>query len=134
MIPLQNFEHKHRTKVFVMNVTEELADWEDSRNMNRKRQWFTIEEALQQLALHKPVQRRYLQQLKNSRNLATSAEIASPQSTNSTSTVAMTQSPTTTRQQSSSNNTTTATSDLTNLLPTAPPASTNAIQLQSTTN
>lgn len=51
-----------------MNVTEELADWEDSRNMNRKRQWFTIDEALQQLALHKPVQRRYLQQLKNSRN------------------------------------------------------------------
>lgn len=51
-----------------MNVTEELADWEDSRNMNRKRQWFTIEDALQQLALHKPVQRRYLQQLKNSQN------------------------------------------------------------------
>lgn len=65
---LQNFEHKHRTKVFVMNVTEELADWEDSRSMNRKRQWFSIDEALQQLSLHKPVQRRYLQQLKNSRN------------------------------------------------------------------
>lgn len=56
-----------------MNVTEELADWEDSRNMNRKRQWFTIDEALEQLALHKPVQRRYLQQLKNSRiNMTTS--------------------------------------------------------------
>lgn len=55
-----------------MNVTEELADWEDSRNMNRKRQWFTIDDALQQLALHKPVQRRYLQQLKNSRNNMTS--------------------------------------------------------------
>lgn len=55
-----------------MNVTEELADWEDSRNMNRKRQWFTIEEALQQLALHKPVQQFYLQQLKNSRNNMTS--------------------------------------------------------------
>lgn len=51
-----------------MNVTQELEDWEDSRNMNRKRQWFTIDDALQQLALHKPVQRRYLQQLKNSRN------------------------------------------------------------------
>lgn len=51
-----------------MNVTDELADWEDSRNMDRKRQWFTIDDALQQLALHKPVQRRYLQQLKNSRN------------------------------------------------------------------
>lgn len=51
-----------------MNVTEELADWEDSRNMNRKRQWFTIDDALQQLSLHKPVQRRYLQQLKNLRS------------------------------------------------------------------
>lgn len=56
-----------------MNVTEELADWEDSRNMNRKRQWFTIDDALQQLALHKPVQRRYLQQLRNSRNNMTTA-------------------------------------------------------------
>lgn len=54
-----------------MNVTEELADWEDSRSINRKRQWFSIDEALQQLALHKPVQRRYLQQLKNSRNTIT---------------------------------------------------------------
>lgn len=67
----QNFEHKHRTKVYVMYVTEELADWEDSRNMDRKRQWFTIEDALEQLALHKPVQRRYLQQLKNSKSLTT---------------------------------------------------------------
>lgn len=56
-----------------MNVTEELADWEDSRNMNRKRQWFTIDDALQQLALHKPVQRRYLQQLEKSRNNMTTS-------------------------------------------------------------
>lgn len=52
-----------------MHVTEELADWEDSRNMDRKREWFSIDDALQQLALHKPVQRRYLQQLKNSKTL-----------------------------------------------------------------
>lgn len=106
-----------------MNVTEELADWEDSRNMNRKRQWFTIDEALQQLALHKPVQRRYLQQLKNSRNLTSVDLSPQQQSTNSMSTnVAMQQSPTTTIPQSSSNNSTSSTSDLT-LLPAAPSAS-----------
>lgn len=69
-----------------MNVTEELADWEDSRNMNRKRQWFTIDDALQQLALHKPVQRRYLQQLKNSRNNMTVNETSAqniPETTSS---------------------------------------------------
>lgn len=68
-----------------MNVTEELADWEDSRNMNRKRQWFTIDEALQQLELHKPVQRRYLQQLKNSSPISgtTALRPQIPESSNS---------------------------------------------------
>lgn len=69
-----------------MLVTEELADWEDSRNMNRKRQWFTIDEALEQLALHKPVQRRYLQQLKNARNISDNAALNSqdPESSRNT--------------------------------------------------
>lgn len=58
-----------------MHVTEELGEWEDSRNMDRKREWFTIDAALAQLALHKPVQRHYLQQLKSS-NLATSVSTA----------------------------------------------------------
>lgn len=53
-----------------MIVTEELVEWEDSRSMGRKREWFTIDTALAQLALHKPVQRHYLTQLKNSRNLS----------------------------------------------------------------
>lgn len=82
LLAAQNYEHKHRTKVFVMHVTEELADWEDSRNMDRKRQWFSIDEALQQLALHKPIQRRYLQQLKNSKNIAATIQ----QSSNNTDT------------------------------------------------
>lgn len=64
---LQNPEHKHRTEVYVMVVTEELDEWEDSRSIGRKRQWFSIDEALEQLALHKPVQRHYLQQLKRSK-------------------------------------------------------------------
>lgn len=63
----QNREHKHRTEVYVMTVTEELEEWEDSRAIGRKRQWFTIDDALEQLALHKPVQRHYLQQLKRSK-------------------------------------------------------------------
>lgn len=63
----QNREHKHRTEVYVMTVTEELDEWEDSRAIGRKRQWFAIDDALEQLALHKPVQRHYLQQLKRSK-------------------------------------------------------------------
>lgn len=55
-----------------MHVTEELAEWEDSRSMDRKRDWFTIDAALAQLALHKPVQRHYLTQLKNSKSLSPS--------------------------------------------------------------
>ncbi|XP_055597217.1 diphosphoinositol polyphosphate phosphohydrolase 1 [Uranotaenia lowii] len=68
----QNTEHMHRTEVFVMVVTEELEEWEDSKTIGRKRQWFTIEEALSQLALHKPTQRHYLQQLRHSKNSLTS--------------------------------------------------------------
>lgn len=65
----ENREHKHRTKVFVMLVTAELEDWEDFRQIGRKRQWFTIDDALVQLARHKPVQRHYLQQMRYSKKL-----------------------------------------------------------------
>lgn len=85
MIFNQNFEHKHRTKVYVMNVTEELSDWEDSRNMDRKRQWFAIDDALQQLALHKPIQRRYLQQLKNLKTSQVTTNLSSSTTSSSTS-------------------------------------------------
>ncbi|XP_077287092.1 diphosphoinositol polyphosphate phosphohydrolase 1 Aps [Arctopsyche grandis] len=68
----ENCEHKHRTEVYVMMVTEELAEWEDSRQMGRKRQWFSIDDALAQLALHKPIQRHYIQQLRRSRTSPTS--------------------------------------------------------------
>lgn len=68
----ENTEHMHRTEVFVMVVTQELEEWEDSKTIGRKRQWFSIEEALTQLALHKPTQRHYLQQLRHSKNNSTS--------------------------------------------------------------
>lgn len=64
----ENLEHKHRTEVFVMLVTQELEEWEDSKTIGRKRQWFSIEDALSQLALHKPTQRHYLQQLRHSKH------------------------------------------------------------------
>lgn len=55
--------------MFVLLVQEELPDWEDSRQIGRKRQWFTLDNALEQLAKHKPVQRHYLMQLRRSRKL-----------------------------------------------------------------
>ncbi|XP_044020808.1 diphosphoinositol polyphosphate phosphohydrolase 1 isoform X1 [Aphidius gifuensis] len=65
----ENSEHKHRTEVWVMHVDEELPEWEDSRTIGRKRKWFTISEALVQLAQHKPVQRSYIHSLKNTNQL-----------------------------------------------------------------
>lgn len=70
----------HRTEVFVMTVTQELEEWEDSRAIDRKRQWFTIDDALEQLALHKPSQRNYLQQLCNSKNSSASPQSSPPAS------------------------------------------------------
>lgn len=53
-----------------MTVTQELQEWEDSRSIGRNRQWFTIDDALNQLELHKPTQRHYLQELKHSKNVS----------------------------------------------------------------
>lgn len=69
----------HRTEVFVMTVTQELEEWEDSRTIGRKRQWFSVDDALAQLALHKPTQRHYLQQLRHSKN-STASPLPSPTS------------------------------------------------------
>ncbi|XP_067144061.1 diphosphoinositol polyphosphate phosphohydrolase 1 [Centruroides vittatus] len=59
----ENTERKHRTSVFVLVVTEELEEWEDSQTIGRKRKWFTIDEALNLLAIHKPVQTNYVKLL-----------------------------------------------------------------------
>lgn len=66
-----------------MIVTEELEEWEDSRSIDRKREWFSVEDALNQLALHKPIQRQYLQKLRHSKNSSSSSPPSSPQSTSS---------------------------------------------------
>ncbi|CAG2173688.1 unnamed protein product [Oppiella nova] len=67
----ENSERKHRTSVFVMHVTEELEEWEDSQS--RKRNWFSIEEALKLLAIHKPVQTTYVKLLVKNDSLLSSS-------------------------------------------------------------
>jgi len=61
----QNDDRKHRTIVYVLVVTEELAEWEDSKR--RKRKWCNLEEASQLLS-HRPLQLNYLQQLRPHKN------------------------------------------------------------------
>uniref|UniRef100_A0AAZ3PXI6 diphosphoinositol-polyphosphate diphosphatase n=1 Tax=Oncorhynchus tshawytscha TaxID=74940 RepID=A0AAZ3PXI6_ONCTS len=64
MYILQNRERKHRTYVYILIVTEVLQDWEDSVNIGRKRDWFKIDDAIQVLQCHKPVQATYFEPLK----------------------------------------------------------------------
>uniref|UniRef100_L7M6G8 diphosphoinositol-polyphosphate diphosphatase n=1 Tax=Rhipicephalus pulchellus TaxID=72859 RepID=L7M6G8_RHIPC len=59
----ENSERKHRTMVFILEVTEELEEWEDSKNIGRKRKWFPIDEALRVLSVSKPVQCNYVKLL-----------------------------------------------------------------------
>nr|KAF6462652.1 nudix hydrolase 3 [Molossus molossus] len=60
----ENQERKHRTYVYVLIVTEVLEDWEDSVNIGRKREWFKVEDAIQVLQHHKPVQASYFETLR----------------------------------------------------------------------
>lgn len=57
----QDQDRKHRTYVYVLTVTEVLEAWEDSVNIGRKREWFTVEEATKVLQRDKPVHAEYLQ-------------------------------------------------------------------------
>ncbi|XP_072311035.1 diphosphoinositol polyphosphate phosphohydrolase NUDT4B [Eucyclogobius newberryi] len=59
----QNQDRKHRTYVYVLTVTETLEAWEDSVNIGRKREWFTVDEAIKVLQNHKPVHAEYLRRL-----------------------------------------------------------------------
>uniref|UniRef100_A0A3P9J9D8 Diphosphoinositol polyphosphate phosphohydrolase 3-beta n=1 Tax=Oryzias latipes TaxID=8090 RepID=A0A3P9J9D8_ORYLA len=62
----QNQDRKHRTYVYTLIVTETLEDWEDSVNIGRKRKWFKIDEAIEELQSHKPVHAEYLLRLADS--------------------------------------------------------------------
>uniref|UniRef100_A0A3P8V4U3 diphosphoinositol-polyphosphate diphosphatase n=1 Tax=Cynoglossus semilaevis TaxID=244447 RepID=A0A3P8V4U3_CYNSE len=63
-----NQDRKHRTYVYTLIVTEMLEDWEDSVNIGRKRNWFTIDEAISVLQCHKPDHAEYLHRLQNACN------------------------------------------------------------------
>ncbi|KAK9872203.1 hypothetical protein WA026_016257 [Henosepilachna vigintioctopunctata] len=59
-----NHERRYRTEVYVMMVTDELEEWEESKSMGRTRRWFTVDEALKQLGRFKPMQSFYIHQLR----------------------------------------------------------------------
>ncbi|XP_053652860.1 diphosphoinositol polyphosphate phosphohydrolase 1 isoform X2 [Cherax quadricarinatus] len=74
----ENSERGHRTSVYVLVVKEEMEEWDESKVFEmqsvgkhpilqwrtlftgRKRKWFSMEEAVKQLAKHKPVQSSYV--------------------------------------------------------------------------
>ncbi|KAK3891983.1 hypothetical protein Pcinc_004150 [Petrolisthes cinctipes] len=53
---------KHRTAVYIFVVTEEHSDFPEA-TLGRRRQWFSLEEALLHLARNRPLQSAYLQLL-----------------------------------------------------------------------
>lgn len=69
---LGSFEHperRHRTSVYVLNVTEELREWEDCGS--RQRRWFKIDDAIAELSAHKPAQCNYVRLLLKQANKQT---------------------------------------------------------------
>ncbi|KAK2711862.1 diphosphoinositol polyphosphate phosphohydrolase 2-like [Artemia franciscana] len=59
----ENEERRHRTAVYVLLVNEELEEWDDSKNIGRKRKWFRIKDAIELLSETKPLHYVYLQSL-----------------------------------------------------------------------
>ncbi|XP_022657151.1 diphosphoinositol polyphosphate phosphohydrolase 3-alpha-like isoform X1 [Varroa jacobsoni] len=72
----QNVERRHRTQVFVLQVRELLEEWDDSKSIGRKRKWFTVADALEELAVSKPVQCNYVQLLANKTDSACCLPVA----------------------------------------------------------
>ncbi|XP_046644242.1 diphosphoinositol polyphosphate phosphohydrolase 2-like [Daphnia pulicaria] len=56
----ENNERKHRTTVYILHVTNELSEWDDSKTIGRRRRWFQYEEALAHLTAHKPLMAQWL--------------------------------------------------------------------------
>ncbi|KAI0223147.1 Diphosphoinositol polyphosphate phosphohydrolase 1 [Lamellibrachia satsuma] len=67
----ENRDRMTRTSVYVLIVTDLLDDWEDARTLGRQRKWFALEDAYQQLGLHKPVQQSYIELIKGAKVAAT---------------------------------------------------------------
>ncbi|XP_022657154.1 diphosphoinositol polyphosphate phosphohydrolase 3-alpha-like isoform X2 [Varroa jacobsoni] len=72
----ENVERRHRTQVFVLQVRELLEEWDDSKSIGRKRKWFTVADALEELAVSKPVQCNYVQLLANKTDSACCLPVA----------------------------------------------------------
>ena len=66
----ENPDKKTRTSVYVLVVTDTQDEWEDEKTFGRKRKWFTVEGALEQLAIHKPIQMNYIDALRKSKSEA----------------------------------------------------------------
>ena len=60
----KSVDRKHRTSVYILIVDKEFEDWEEHIMNGRKRKWFNLNEARQELEKHKPVQGTYLSYLK----------------------------------------------------------------------
>ncbi|XP_045609896.1 diphosphoinositol polyphosphate phosphohydrolase 1 [Procambarus clarkii] len=77
----ENSERGHRTSVYVLVVKEEMEEWDESKVFGRKRKWFSMEDAVKQLAKHKPVQSSYVSLLlPNTHRDHTTANTQSPSS------------------------------------------------------
>ncbi|XP_028966944.1 diphosphoinositol polyphosphate phosphohydrolase 1 [Galendromus occidentalis] len=59
----ESHERGHRTHVFVLQVEEELSEWDESKSVGRTRKWFTVAGAIQELMVSRPVQCVYIQLL-----------------------------------------------------------------------
>ncbi|XP_003743362.1 diphosphoinositol polyphosphate phosphohydrolase 1 [Galendromus occidentalis] len=64
----ENLERRHRTQVFVLQVEDLLEEWDDSKSIGRKRKWFTVPNALEELTVSKPVQCNYVELLRKKDN------------------------------------------------------------------
>lgn len=61
----ENYERNTRTYVYILVVEHLKIDYDDARGIGRLRRWFTLSEADERLRQHKPVQTRYLKDLRN---------------------------------------------------------------------
>jgi diphosphoinositol-polyphosphate diphosphatase len=65
----ENMDRRTRTSVYVLVVEETVDDWEEAKSTGRRRSWFSVAEAKEQLQKHKPVQQSYLEKLSGERNI-----------------------------------------------------------------
>ncbi|XP_059170490.1 diphosphoinositol polyphosphate phosphohydrolase 1-like isoform X2 [Physella acuta] len=56
----ENVERKTRTWVYVFYVEQLLDHWTEAKSLDRRRQWFAIEDAKHMLSIHKPIQVQFI--------------------------------------------------------------------------